>query len=565
MNKKYKDGKLILHFIILSFIIASTFFLSIGYASLESITLDIDGEVTAVPPSDVLISDVKYLTSANADIEKSKIHQYYQTLMKNTIVLGNSDNSSITYQITVYNNGEEKYVFKDVEHSDGEFYDNLDIVYSLEGIKQGDVLQSKQSISFSITFHYSNNTVSNNNILNSYLNFKFVKNTLTNPEEKNDIINILTKANKTTIYNAEKERVIIDITNNNTVPVNLNLIIDNKIIDTISLEAGQSKVISQNITSILSGLEINKEYIVGLEMISNEVQKKETDVSLQIVPTITNYDLGLKKYGTQENPYIIYKIEDLNRLAQNVNSGNTFLNTYIKLANNLDFNNTNDYYNNILSNFIIIGNSEANAFRGIFDGNNNTISNIIINGSNTERTGLFAYINNAIIKNLTISGNYNISTDAGSFVGGVLGNSSIVNCHNNVDITNSKEGLSVGGIVGILMPDSNVTIDGCTNNGNITNGNTSGGFVGLVNSSILTVTNSSNTGTIISTVNSAYTGSGGLVGKDSSGGATIILKNSHNSGEIRGKKYVDAFVGNMSKNGKLTKEGCTNSGNIILN
>lgn len=565
MNKKYKDGKLILHFIILSFIIASTFFLSIGYAGLESITLDIDGEVTAVPPSDVFISDVKYSTSANADIEKSKIHQYYQTIMKSTIVLGSSANSSIIYQITVYNNGEEKYVFKDVEHSDGEFYDNLDIVYSLEGIKQGDVLQSKKSISFSITFHYLNNAVSSNTSLNSYLNFKFVKDTSTNPEEKNDIINILTKSNKTTIYNAEKESVIIDITNNNTVPVNLNLIIDNNIIDTISLEAGQSKVISKNITSILSGLEINKEYIVGLEMISTKVQKKETDVSIQIVPTITNYDLGLKKYGTQENPYIIYKIEDLNRLAQNVNSGNTFLNTYIKLENNLDFNNTNDYYNNILSNFTIIGNSEVNAFRGIFDGNNNTISNIIINDSNTERTGLFAYINNAIIKNLTISGNYNISADGGSFVGGILGNSSIINCHNNVNVTNLKEGLSVGGIVGILMPNSNATIDACTNNGNITNGNTSGGLVGLVNSAILTVTNSSNTGTIISTVNSAYTGSGGLVGKDSSGGATIILKNSHNSGEIRGKKYVDAFVGNMSKNGKLTKEGCTNSGNIILN
>ena len=52
----------------------------------------------------------------------------------------------------------------------------------------------------------------------------------------------------------------------------------------------------------------------------------------------------------------------------------------------------------------------------------------------------FQHIN---LKNLTISGNYNIVKDGAGLVGGVLGNSSIINCHNNVNVTNTLNNFSV--------------------------------------------------------------------------------------------------------------------------
>lgn len=187
MNKKYKDTKLRLHFIILGFIIILTFFLSIGYATFESITLDISGNVTAIPQSEIFISDVQYSENVNADTEKSVIHNYYQTVLNNTVVLGTTADSSIKYTITMYNNSDETYVFNSLEYIP-EFYDNSSIICELDGIKQGDIIPAKQQLVFSIKFNYLDNIVPNNNTLNSYLNFKFVKEG--KPDEISDISNI---------------------------------------------------------------------------------------------------------------------------------------------------------------------------------------------------------------------------------------------------------------------------------------------------------------------------------------------------------------------------------------
>lgn len=583
MNKKYKDNKLRLHIVILVLIVISTFFLSVGYASLESITLDINGKVTAIPQSEIFISDIQYSTNVNADVEKSVIHQYYQTMVHNTVVLGEASDSSITYIVTIVNSSNESCSFKDIEYVQ-DFYDNSNIVYELDGLKQGDLLLSQGQITFGITFHYLNNTFSGNNVLNSYLNFKFVKEE--NPEEIADINNVSTNTNQIMVYNAEKDKVSLDVTNNNNASIDFNLSIDNHIIDTISLEPKQTKTIIKDTKEILSELTPNTEYTVMIETTVSPIQKKETGVKIQVFPTITNYNFGLRTVGNEENPYLIYKIEDIVSLAQCVNTGNTFAGICVRLINNVDFNCANDYYNSLDTRFgdlngnagdqnqiitemttgngfIMIGNSETNSFQGIFEGNNARIDNIMMNKTDStleSRIGLFSYINNATIKNLTISGNYNIVKDGAGLVGGVLGNSSIINCHNNVNVTNTLNNFSVAGLAGTLMQQSNVIIDSSSNNATITNGSATGGFVGLVWNSVLTVTNSTNTGIIISNgTQNQFTG--GFVAKDNTTGATIILRNSNNSGEIRGITNVGAFVG---KNfGRLDSQGCTNTGNII--
>ena len=155
-------------------IIIASLFMGIGYASINSVTMDISGDLIAKEQTGVYIKNVEYISSNNVNLELNEINNYYQTMLNSTITLSNSDTtSSITYLITIYNNSNENYFFKEVLYSD-EFYDNNDIIYSLDGISKGDMIKPHSNLSFLLTFKYSNNTSKiTNNVLNSYLNFKF--------------------------------------------------------------------------------------------------------------------------------------------------------------------------------------------------------------------------------------------------------------------------------------------------------------------------------------------------------------------------------------------------------
>lgn len=582
MNKRYKDNKFKLHFVILGIIIASTFFLSIGYASLESITLDIKGEITALPQNEIFITDVQYSTNVGANTENSVIKQYYQTLMESTVDLGNGSDSSITYNITIYNSGNEPYTFRKVEYTD-EFYDNPNIVFDLNGLKQWDVVNPKEYITFSITFHYLNNVPVDNSILNSYLNFKFMKGTV-------DDTDIRTNIQSVKIYNADTDKIKIDLTNNNDFAVDFNLTLNNNVIGTMSLAPEETKSIEHSIKDRLTQFEPNKEYVVKIEQSAPYAVSKDSSSKLTVIPTITNYDLGFKSAGTEQNPYVVYKIEDLVRFAKNVNAGNAYTNTYIKQINNLDFNNQNDYYNyadvsfgNLNDNatdsnqiqtemitgtgFPIIGSLETTPFKGIFDGENNRLENVLISRlaiTTDIKTALFGYIENAIVRNYSISGAINIVKDGAALVGGVKGNSSVLNCHNYATVTNSATDTSVGGLIGVIMGSAVATVDGCSNNGTISNGASTAGLVGFVISSTLNMSNCYNTGTITSTLatnlkeDTIWTA--GLVAKDSSGGGTINIKRSYNTGAINGKFNVGGLVSRIS--GKLTIDSCYNVGKL---
>lgn len=551
MNKNYKGINI--NFLFWLFIIFSTFLLSIGYASINSIILDINGEVSAIPQNEIYITDVIYKTDTNADIENSTINQYYQTLMQSSIVLGNSSTSSITYSITIYNNGNKTCTFDDVEYSD-EFYDNPNIVFELDGLKKWDTIRSKEFITFSITFHYANNTVANSSVLNSFLNFKFLLGTV-------DDTNIITDNKKVMVYNATTDNINFKLMNNNNFDVNINLKINDVVVETLSLEQYHSTPIEINLKNELSSLQASTEYTVMIEQTAPYTINKSTSVIVQVIPTITNYDLGLTTAGSEDNPYILYKIEDLVRLAKNVNVGTTFSDSHIKLLNDLDFQKTTDYYNskdtsfgNLNSNdtdnnqifnemttgtgFIMIGNSETDSFQGILDGDNHSISNIYINKTGDAFDtpyGLFRATKNATIKNISLFGNYTFDKDGSAFIGNIYGTTKILNCHNYVNITNTAQDKSVGGLLGTLQgATTNVTIDNCSNHGNITNSSgAAAGLVGFVISSTVTITNSYNAGDIsVLGVFGIEQFAGGLVVKDSSGGGTIIIKNSYNTGNI---------------------------------
>lgn len=123
-----------------------------------------------------------------------------------------------------------------------------------------------------------------------------------------------------------------------------------------------------------------------------------------------------------------------------------------------------------------------NPFKGIFDGNGHTVSDLYINslGSNL---GLFGYVDGAEIKNVTVQGNvtgfYEEGNEqSGQYVGLVLGvgttKSKLENCESRGSVTGCSY---VGGIAGLIA--NNCFITSCTNRATVKNyPGTSGAYFG---------------------------------------------------------------------------------------
>lgn len=113
--------------------------------------------------------------------------------------------------------------------------------------------------------------------------------------------------------------------------------------------------------------------------------------------------------GKVDNPYIITKAEELAWFRDQVNSGNNKI--CAKIADNVevidlkDFCHASDASKNIIEekSWMPIGNRNIIKFRGTFDGNGKTITNLYINASQTSQNnmGLFGYTYQSTIKNLT--------------------------------------------------------------------------------------------------------------------------------------------------------------------
>jgi len=159
--------------------------------------------------------------------------------------------------------------------------------------------------------------------------------------------------------------------------------------------------------------------------------------------------------GTEDNPFQIATAEELAKMAELVNAGNEDYNAahYI-LMDNISL---RDYQEG--EGWTPIGkNANAGAFRGVFDGNEKTISDLKINLIRFD-VGLFGRVISATIKNLGVRGEVIVPSGGGS-------------------ILNSRHG--VGGIVGLASGSSPVTtIDNCWFSGSVkTGGAAVGGILG---------------------------------------------------------------------------------------
>lgn len=169
--------------------------------------------------------------------------------------------------------------------------------------------------------------------------------------------------------------------------------------------------------------------------------------------------------------YSIATAKELNWFAVYVNTVNGRASA--KLTADIDY---TDYKQGF------IGNSSGTPFRGTFDGQNHTVTIDIVNAG-TDRTGLFAYINAATIKNLVVEGSAtsNDRNCVGGLGGRSDGNGTLVEnviVKANVSYTGSNGDATCGGFFANM--ENSVTLKNCAFLGSINSGNAegNGGLVG---------------------------------------------------------------------------------------
>lgn len=154
--------------------------------------------------------------------------------------------------------------------------------------------------------------------------------------------------------------------------------------------------------------------------------------------------------GTESNPYVISTLEELKNFRDNVNNGNNYSNKYVELKANIDL---------AGEAWTPIGTTES-PFNGNFNGNNNTISNLVVNGGSSNDQGFFGRTNNGTIKNLTIE---NAKVSGYLNVGVVVG-TPYTSKYTNIKVTGHVEvnGMAyVGGVGGknAYADWTNITVD----------------------------------------------------------------------------------------------------------
>ncbi len=277
---------------------------------------------------------------------------------------------------------------------------------------------------------------------------------------------------------------------------------------------------------ILSGLLV----AVGRGAISEEVLN---DTSEEIFTTGS---------GTQEDPYMIYDVYDLQAMSNN-------LTAHYALANDIDASETSEW--NGGAGFEPIG-DWGSEFIGSLDGYNHTINGLHIDRPGTDYLGLFGYVGtDGILKNIGLLDNYvngweydyyymeNIFSDnVGGLAGRIWGD--IYNCHVNGTVYG---GSCVGGLVGL----SSGSIEKSYVMGVVVGDVSVGGLAGSIDNFGF-LSSSYSTANVYGDYYPSGTGAriGGLVGTSNG------IVNSYSTGNVGGIKYVGGLVGFKDTYGSLT-------------
>jgi hypothetical protein len=253
-------------------------------------------------------------------------------------------------------------------------------------------------------------------------------------------------------------------------------------------------------------------------------------------PTYENYNLiqNTNFYDTSSHDFIEIRTQkDLNNTRKNLSGKYILLNDIQLKAGEAGFDE--------VSGWLPIGN-DPDAFNGTFIGGGHKITNIWVNRTTDNFVGLFGYINNATIKDLSVevAEGKEIKGDGyvGAIAGGIDNHSSIINSYSMGDISGGN-GYCIGGITGIVYDRSIVTNSYSTAN---INGNSYiGGITGTV-SKHSSITNSYSKGNVSGTGE----GVGGITGSVESSSS---VTNSYASGNVSGRVSVGGIAGRTYEGG----------------
>ena len=186
-------------------------------------------------------------------------------------------------------------------------------------------------------------------------------------------------------------------------------------------------------------------------------------------------------------------------------------------------------------------NANNRPFTAIFEGNDHTISNLMIDRPNTDGVGLFSYAEGVTINKV---GLLSVKIKGDRYVGGLVGLNSSGGTITNSYATGAVEGTgSVGGLVGWH---ENGTIRNSYAMSAVTGYGQVGGLVGY--SQFSRITNSYATGAVKGSYNV-----GGLVGYSNQG----TITNSYATGAVKGIDRVGGLVGANWNHGTITNSYAT--------
>ncbi|MFA5485462.1 MAG: hypothetical protein WC260_04415, partial [Candidatus Pacearchaeota archaeon] len=256
-------------------------------------------------------------------------------------------------------------------------------------------------------------------------------------------------------------------------------------------------------------------------------------------------------HGTMDSPYDIRTYQDMEYLSLYVDSGYETLNKYYHVPVTSLPGST--YIPNITlgSTYNPIG-TIANPFKGHFNGNS---TNFTVSLDKNDYVGLFGYITNGSISNLSVSG----SVSGFGYVGGVAGYSASE--VSDVYVISEINGANyVGGIVGYNAPLGKINY---AYNANIVNGNSSVG--GITGSNEGTISEVYNRGVVL-----GYTNIGGIIGVQTTGSIssgyydiTVIEDFSEVGDKLKPTSAISGVVDASTVKGNLTEH--ITGQNAILN
>lgn len=301
-----------------------------------------------------------------------------------------------------------------------------------------------------------------------------------------------------------------------------------------------------------------EKYDQGIKNEADEIKAISDFLKSKLANATDSLDqtVGVSGKGTESEPYLIESIEDLVKFSQDVENGEDFAGKVVKLAQDLDFNNPNSYIDSERTDmsrddeeiglleemttgrgFFPIG-VDYGVFAGTFDGQGHTIYNLYQDNTSDpmDYLGLFGYVENGFVKKINVTGS----------VKGILNPASA-----------SQNVYNVGGIIGKLYSDDEVTIENCTFNGTIEATGMVGGIVGFIESSgDVTVNNC----TMRGTVSASKEGVAGVVGIATTNKITIT--NCTNMADITSLKYAGGILGYSESTNEVIIKQSSNSGQI---